>query len=202
MRTFLLIITLGIRLMYSSPAAEQIVDFTGTWLLDPEHSTMDISGPSDGKLKFNTSGGAVSVRDAGDPPPAVFPAVPPLAHLTLLTLQIVQTEDEVETKRKFMLEGKERTILQKFATDGSRCFNLSSDGTSEFVSRSSWKKDKLTHAGIQSIAVHLQRTEAHVTEEYSLSKNGKKLTIKTMLSTPQGVLKFKQEFIRQKKEDS
>lgn len=179
-----------------SPAAEQIPDFSGAWLLDPEHIQMDLSAPTNGAIKINM-GGPVSVRNASDPPPETLPNVPPAAHIIQLSLRIVQTEDIMQIKRQFMLEGKERTIIQQFTTDGSQCINLSSDGTGEFVSRSTWKKNKLILSGIQTVAVQ-QTTEAHVTEEYSLSKDKNKLTIKTTSFMPQGVIKLKQEFILQK----
>jgi hypothetical protein len=40
------------------------------------------------------------------------------------------------------------------------------------------------------------RSELYIKEEFSLSKNGKKLTIKTMRTTPQGITTLKQEFSR------
>ena len=60
--------------------------------------------------------------------------------------------------------------------------------------RISRKDDKLINSGTRTIATRQQRIEISVTEEYSISKDGKKLTIKTRSITPRGVTMVKQVF--------
>jgi hypothetical protein len=192
------IIAVVIYFFHISYAAEQVVNFSGTWRLDPKASRMDFAGPTDGRIHLNVSDGRTSIQDPANMTPQVLPETPPIGRITILALRIIHTDSEIQIERQFTLDGKERSILQKFTPDGSQCINLSADGTGEFVSRSAWKQKKLIHSGIQTIAMQHQSTEAHVTEEYSLSKDKNKLTIKTTSFMSQGVIKLKQEFIRQK----
>jgi hypothetical protein len=170
-------------------------DFSGNWRLETKSSK--VSGPEDGKLHLNVTDGRTVIKDPEDTIPKTLPEIPPAARLNNLTLRIIQTGNEVQIERRFSLDGKESTILQKFTLDGSQCINLSADGTGEFVSRSSLKNARLILTGIQMVRAQLGSAEAKVMEEYSLSKNGKKLTIKTTSIMPQGSIKLNQEFARQ-----
>jgi len=190
LRTILLICLTGV-----CTAGGSGVDFSGTWRLEAKSSKL--SGPEDGKLHLNVSDGRTVIQNPEDSNPKVLPETPPSARISNLTLRIVQTDNEVQIKRQFTLDGKASEVLQKFTLDGSQCINLSSDGTSEFVSRSSLKNANLVHTGIQTVRAQLSSVEAKVMEEYSMSKNGKKLTIKTTSIMPQGSVKIKQEFARQ-----
>ena len=196
-----LLITVLICFLYVSHAADPVADFSGNWKLDPKSTKVDLAGPENGKLNLQTSG-PVTVRESGDLAPPILPASPPLGRIANLRLHIVHAGNEVQIERHFILDGEERSVLQKFSTDGSQCLNLSSDGTGEFVSRSSWKKNKLIHSGIQTLRMQHETVEAHVTEEYSISKNGEKLTFKTMSTMPQGSIKLKQEFRKQENGNS
>jgi hypothetical protein len=64
----------------------------------------------------------------------------------------------------------------------------------EFVSRTNWKNGKLIISGTQTITQGGQSIEISVTEEYSISKDGKKLTIKTTSITGEGITTLKQAF--------
>ena len=116
-----------------------------------------------------------------------------------LTLQIVQTENEVQTTRKFSDAGEDRTISQKFALDGSESTNPASNGQGQLISRSTWRDNRLVNSGTQTSTGRLQNYEMNVNEEYTLSKDGKKLTIKTTRFSRRGEMTLKQVF---KKQDS
>jgi hypothetical protein len=105
----------------------------------------------------------------------------------------------MQTTRQFIINGEERTIIQKFALDGSQCMNLASNGRGDLVSRTSWIKDKLINSGRQILEIRGEKTEVSVQEEHSISKNGKRLTIKTRSVTPRGVTTLKQVYKRQRK---
>jgi len=126
----------------------------------------------------------------------------PRGQMQNLTLQIVQTENEVQTTRNFTVNGKEQTITQKFALDGSQNTNPSSNGRGEFVSTSTWKNNKLTNLGTQTVALQEQSNDTTLREEYSLSKDGKVLTIKTTRTTQRGSTNSKQVFNRQEPSSS
>ncbi len=121
----------------------------------------------------------------------------PRGQMENLTLQIVQTENEVQTTRKFTVDGEEKTISQKFALNGSQSSNPASNGRGDFVSTSTWKDGKLINSGTQTVTMRERSNDVPVKEEYSLSKDGKILTIKTTRTTQRGNTSFKQVFDRQ-----
>jgi hypothetical protein len=176
------------------PAAEKMVDLSGTYVLNPAQNQTNQTTPETRKISI--SGGMGSA-----PIPAENDRVDSSVELALgrvedLTLQIVQTDGEVRVMRQFAADSERKAVTQKFALDGSQCINLASDGRGDFVSRSSWKKGKLINSGTQTITNQGPRTEVYVNEEYSISKNREKLTIKTMITTPKGVTTLKQVFHR------
>jgi len=173
-------------------AGEEIVNLSGTWILDPSHSKMEHTPPGTHKLKISIGGGYPGSPDENDG--NNFPEEPPGGRIENLTLLIVQTNSEVQTMRQFTIDGLQQAVPQKFALDGSQCINLASDGRGEFVSRTAWKNDKLINSGAQTITMPGQRIEISLKEEYSISKNGKRLTIQTMSATPRGVTTQKQVF--------
>jgi hypothetical protein len=210
------IIAAGAILAGVVPGAEKSVNFSGTWIRDTAHSdswqTPHGSGITDviPRITGEPSGGAApdvgwpgggNGSDSGnlnglkgndDDDSNGISAEEWMEGLTLL---IVQTDSELQTTRQlFAIDGHRKTVTQKFALDGSRCINLASDGQSEFESRISWKDHKLVNSGTRTIAARQQRTEISVTEEYSISNDGKKLTIKTRSITPRGVTMIKQVF--------
>ncbi len=121
----------------------------------------------------------------------------PPEEMQNLTLHVIQTDSEVQTTRTFTVNGRDQTITQKFALDGSENSNPASMGRGEFVSKSSWKDNKLVNLGTQTGNMRGRDYSTTVKEEYTLSKGGKTLTIKTTRSTPRGERSFKQVFDRQ-----
>jgi hypothetical protein len=175
-------------------ADQKDANLSGTWILDPAQSRTSQTTATIPNIDISLNGTypGGSAPDSKRDSPKMLPG-PPLDNLKLT---IVQTRDEIQVVRELTLAGQKHTISQKFALDGSQCLNLASDGQGEFVSRTSRKKSKLIHSGTETLTMTEQRTEISVTEEYSISKNGNKLTLKTMRVTPQGVTTLKQVFTR------
>lgn len=194
-KNFWLIILVVASLYIPAFAAEKTANFSGIWRLDPDRTKVDKTSPVIRQLNFEVSGGISNVPRTDETVDS--PENPAQGLADEHVLHIVQTEAELQTTREYSDNDQRRTVIQKFKLDGSQCFNLASDGQSEFVSRSSWKNGKLIHAGSQTRTLGLRRTEIYVNEEYSLSKDGRTLTIKTMITAPQGVTKLKQVFIGQ-----
>jgi hypothetical protein len=178
-------------------ADQKTANLSGTWILDPTQSRTSQTTPNMPKMDIRISGtySGSSSTDSTEKSPKLLPGLP----INNLTLTIVQTGDDMQVVRESIVAGQKRTISQKFALDGGQCLNLASDGQGELESRTSWKKGKLINSGTETVTVTEQRTEISITEEYSISKNGKKLTIKTMQVTPQGVTTLKQVFTRPEK---
>jgi hypothetical protein len=114
-----------------------------------------------------------------------------------MTLQIVQDDQEVQTTRKLTADGEDQAITQKFTLDGSENTNPASNGRGAYVSRSSWKNNKLVNSGSQTSDRRGESYSIDVREEYSISKDGKTLTIRTTRTSPRGEVTSRQVFERQ-----
>lgn len=194
MRNLLLIVFMGASLTGFLPAGDKSSDLSGIWILDPDKSRVDQTTPALRKIRITGGLATSGVSDAnGNTAPSAGQII---TQSRDLTIRIVQTAAEVEIMRRFTAAGEEQAIVQKFALDGSQCFNRASDGRGDFVSRSEWKKGKLINSGIGTLTIDGPRMEIYIKEEFSISINGKKLTIQTMHTTRQGITKLKQEFLR------
>jgi hypothetical protein len=200
------------------PAADRIPNFSGTWIRDTAHSDAWRTPHDSGITSVIPKFAGERPDGAGDTGAGTNPGGPEENDgagsleeiagewMEGLTLEIVQTDSELQTNRRFFtIDGREKTVTQKFALDGSRCINLASDGEGEFESRTDWKEGKLVHSGTQKttayrlyegVALPKHQRETSVTEEYSISKDGKKLTIKTKSIDPQGATMIKRVFNR------
>jgi hypothetical protein len=199
MRTLWLILIAGMSLAGATPAVEKAVNLSGDWIIDPDQSESKHTSPEIPKINIgggrDISRGGIEYPDSpngndGNDSPEESPA----RQMGDLTLMIVQTEGELRVTRKFTTYGKEWTVPQTFALDGSQCINPASDGRGGFMSRTRWQNNKLINSGTETRTIRDERTEISLTEEYAISKNGKKLTIKTMSITPRGVTMLKQVF--------
>jgi hypothetical protein len=227
MRNMCMTILAGLIFAAFMPAVEKQGNLTGTWILDPAHSDsggqvrrssrigsifgggfpgMGIPGggypgggyPGSGR---RTGGGYPGGRggDDGGETGGEFPR----GQMQDLKLEIVQTGNDVQTTRKFAIDGEDQTITQKFLLDGSESTNPGSNGRGECVSKSTWKNGKLVNTGTQNSSTRGQSYSSTLKEEYSLSKDGKVLTIKTTRTTARGgETSFKQVFNKQEPSQS
>lgn len=151
--------------------ANTTVDFSGTWVIDPNQSHqvrhfMPI--PHWDKPKLETT-------------PPTFPGVVrieryPDIQTRYLTLLITQRPNELQINCKFKPpKGTELMITQTFALDGSQTRNPMLFSRGEFIAQTKWERDTLVITGKQVD----RGTELIVREEYSLSADGKKLTVMT-----------------------
>ncbi len=195
MKNLYLFVFIGASLAALLPAKDRPVELSGFWILDPNKSQIDQTTSATPNIRI-TGGMTPSTDSDTNSDNAPFAGII-IEQMHDLAIKIVHTTAEVQILRRFTAAGREHSIAQKFALDGSQCFNPASDGRGDFVSRSEMKKGKLVNSGTSTITVGGPRIEINITEEFSISKNGKKLTIKTLHATPQGIIKLKQEFLRQ-----
>jgi len=202
MRNLLLVIIAGVSLTGVMSATEKAINLSGTWVLDPARSESKHTHPGMRIITANTNIGGIS-SGSGDDPDGRDPDdgngpldASPGGLMENLTLLIVQTDAELQVTRKLTINGEERTVPQRFALDGSQCLNLASNGQGEFASRTSWQNNKLINSGTETTTIRGQRTEISAKEEYSISKNGNKLTIKTISASARGVTTLKQVFVK------
>ncbi len=116
------------------------------------------------------------------------------AEITDLTLAITQSPTEVKIERKWTRDGNERSVVQTFALDGSENRNPDDTGRGEVSSKTKWHKSTLVTEGSQQTSAGNGDVEMQVKQEFSLSKDGKVLTVKTTRQTPTGQLSIKQFF--------
>jgi hypothetical protein len=113
---------------------------------------------------------------------------------TNLVLTIQQTATELQVTRKWDRNGKERNVTQSFTFDQKENQNESIFGGGEFISKTKWHKKSLVTEGTQQTSMGNREVTFRVKEEYSLSKDGQTLTLKTARTTPGGQIAIKQTF--------
>ncbi len=111
-----------------------------------------------------------------------------------LVLTIEQTADELKITRKWNRDGKPHQVMQTFTLDGKENDNETNAGGGDFRSKTKWHKRDLVTEGTQQISTGNRNFEIHVKEEFSLSKDGQVLTLKTSRITPGGQMQIKQTF--------
>ncbi len=151
------------------------VNLSGTWVLDKDKSDTPRFGPG--------GGGPRGGGGQGGPPD--------------ITLVIQQTDNDLQITRKFSRGGQERSLEQKFTLDGQENTNpagMGRGGSGELKSKSKWNKDSLVIEGTQKVSSLRGDFEVQVKEEFSLSADGKTLTVHTTRNTPMGENTMKQVF--------
>jgi len=154
------------------------VNLSGSWVLDKDKSDAPRFGPG--------GGGAGGGGGQGGPPD--------------ITLVIRQTDNDLQITRKFSRRGQERSVEQKFTLDGQENTNtagMGRAGSGELKSKSKWNKDRLVIEGTQKINSPRGEFDVQVKEEFSLSADGKILTVQTTRDTPTGENTIKQVFNKQ-----
>jgi hypothetical protein len=142
-------------------------DFSGTWVLDASKSDQMSMG-----------------RQGGGSPPNI-------------TLTLKQSGNELAITRTMEMGGNQRTSEQKFTLDGKENTNSGMMGRGEMVSKSRWDGDTLVIEGTQKMSSSRGEMEIATKEAFSLSEDGKVLTITTTRTTPQGERTTKQVYNKQ-----
>lgn len=174
-RSVLVLAAVALCLGLVALAADDKTDLSGTWVLDKQKSDPIRFGGRGGP----GGGGGGQAADID------------------ITLVVKQADNELAVTRKINYNGQERSIDQKFTLDGSQNTNPAAMGRGELKSKTKLKKDKLIIEGTQQITTPNGDMEMGSIEEYSLSEDGKILTIKATRSTPMGERTSKQVFNKQ-----
>lgn len=187
----------GLILTVVAPALGKVVDLSGTWVFDPAHSSLRFTSEEPQKITVDTSGikgGRIYSENSDVQNSGGSSEESPGERVEKAVLLINQIDNELQITRQITIGGKAQTVIQRFMLDGSQCLNVASDGRGEFVSRSDWKNGSLINTGTQTRTDRGQRTEISILEEYSISKDRTKLTVKTKSVTPRGVTTQNQVF--------
>jgi hypothetical protein len=155
-------------LVLCTPLAYGAADFSGTWVLDMDKSELMRMGRGRG-------GGG---QGAG----------------LQITLKIAQEENMLKIHRITMRGGGEQSSELKYSLDGAENTNPAAMGRGEYKAKATWDGEKLIIEGIQTMSTQRGDMEIPTKEVYSLSADGKVLTIETTRSTRRGDMKGKQVY--------
>lgn len=143
-------------------------DFSGTWLLDKSKSDTQQLGQG----RLNRAGNArrsdVDLSAAEQ------------------KLIVSQTDAEITVERMVLMGAQERGLRQTFRLDGTQTTNQAAGRQGELKSKAKWKGNVLVIDGTQKVNSQRGQSEMSLKEEWSLSDDGKVLTIKTTRSTARG----------------
>jgi hypothetical protein len=107
---------------------------------------------------------------------------------------IKQTDTELQIIRKMSRGGEERETAQKFTLDGKENTNPAGMGRGEFKSKTKLDKDKIVTQGNQKLETPRGEIEFEIKEVYSLSPDGKVLTVQVTRNTPMDENTYRQVF--------
>jgi hypothetical protein len=213
MKSLAMVGLLAIFPILGASAADQPVSFSGAWMLDdkksdPFHhpvivagSGLDMSGGDIGGDR-SSMGGTPSSRDMGGgmpggrgmQMPGGMGAQAPVKNPPLV---IQQSETELEISRITTANGKEIPVIDKYKIDGSENVSMvqvpSSPNPVKVVTRATLKKNKF----VVIMTSSNPQGKNEIKLEYSLSKDGKTLTLDTTNTSPKRQLVQKQVYQKQ-----
>jgi hypothetical protein len=99
--------------------------------------------------------------------------------------------------RKLEVNGEARSTTQVFNLEGETSTNPVPMGRGEYKTRTSWEKNKLVTLGTQTVTNRNGQRDLPIKEEFSLSKDGKELTLKTTRTTARGKATSKMVYRKQ-----
>jgi hypothetical protein len=142
------------------PAWGQARGFAGTWVLDAAKSDSLPQGKGQGRGQGKGRRNQANAQGAQ----------------AGLTLVVDQTDTELNVARK--MGGRGRTREQKYKLDGSETSVATSNGRGEIKAKAHLQGEALVIEGTQKVTNKRGEMDVKLREEWSLSDDGKTLTIK------------------------
>jgi hypothetical protein len=146
------------------------VNFSGTWQLDPAKSDVR-----------QLAGGGGEGKDAKD---------------ISLTMIVDQEGTTLNVTRTLTVDGEKRQEVHAYKTDGSPTTHTGLRGES-VVAKASWEGDKLVLVTTRTMSVLVTEVKVESKGVWSLSSDGKTLTIDSALQTPRRKEQVKAVFHKQ-----
>ena len=151
-------------------SAQEKVNFSGTWILDKSQSDVSqLMGP---------------------------PWDPEKARNASMTMVVEQQETRLRVTRVVQAPGEERKEIHTYKTDGSETTNTGFRGET-VVTRVSWDGDKLVVVSTRPWRVLLRDVSVETRGVWSLSPDGKILTIDAQVHSLRGEQRIKAVFDKQ-----
>ncbi len=188
-------------------AADQLVNLAGTWILDSKNSDPsflpmpNIGAPQmgrnndGGEMDRGGRGGTPASRDmsASTPGGGTGGSIPgfgrgPQSTASNAPMVIEQNESEVRISRTSRVMGKEMPVFERYRLDGADHTQMTQIAGSpdpvKVVTRAKLKKNSL----LVLITSYAPQNKSELKKNFSLSKDGKTLTVKSSHTTSMGVL--------------
>ena len=181
-------------------AADKATDLSGTWVLTKtERSISPMGGGGEGGPGDMGGGGRMGGGGMGGGgrrggQRGQGPAADNSYEVQDLQLTIAQSASDIKIDRKWSRDGDQKSLQQTYLLDGSENRNPDDLGRGEISSRAKWHKGNFVIEGNQQVAAGNREVAMPVKQEFSLSKDGQSLTLKTTRNTPMGLLTIKQVF--------
>jgi hypothetical protein len=151
-------------------SAQGKVNFSGTWILDKSKS--DVSE------LMGTEERAEKVQNAS------------------LIMVVEQQGTALNVTRTLTIEGAEKQGTYRYKTDGTETTNTTPRGRS-IVSKASWEGESLVIVSTRELTILWKEFSANIKEVWSLSPDGKTLTIEAQIHSPHGDQRVKGVFDKQ-----
>ena len=213
MRRFAMFGLLALFPILGASAADQPASFSGTWILDDKksepfpHPVMGLAGTGldlsgGGSMAAAGMGGTPSSRDMGGGMPGGGGMGMPggmagPASVENPPLVIQQSESELEISRIVKANGKETPLVDKYKFDGSENVYMvqvpNSPNPVKVSTKATLKKNKF----VVIMTSFNPQGKSEQRREYSLSKDGKTLTLNTTNTSMKGQLVQKQVYQKQ-----
>jgi hypothetical protein len=148
-------------------SAQGKVNFSGTWVLDKSKS--DVSE------LLGTGERAEKLQDAS------------------LIMVVKQEGTTLRVTRTLKVEGEEKQRTFMYRTDGAKTTNTSPRGRS-IDSKASWEGKNLVIVSTSELTILWKEFSANIKEVWSLSPDGKTLTIDAQIHSPRGDQRVKALF--------
>jgi len=184
---------------WAAAGAAKKVNLSGTWILDKDKSKIEQNMSSGGGGGMGRGGMGRRYPGGGSQGGGRGGGREGTGALQLdSSLVIEHTEDALKVTHKLdSSNAEQQPFIQTFKLDGSESVNAASATGGEIKTRTSWDKEKLVTLGSQSMSTRSGGAETVLKQEFSLSKDGKTLTVTTTLTTPRGEAKAKEIFTKQ-----
>ncbi len=180
--------------------AEKAIDFSGKWLLQnsERHFTPNTIGRSPGPAAGPMGGGDVDVRmggaggyEGGEGRSGSGAANDAPKDLTL---KIEQSAAEIKLERTWTKDAQPYISHETFSLDGKEKLIRDAAGNVDTKAKAKWRKEALLIESVQKVSGRGRSIEIKSRQEFSLSKDGQQLTIKTSQESPSGEVVSKQVF--------
>jgi hypothetical protein len=147
--------------------------------------------------KVNFSGTWVMEKSQSDVPQFMgLTENPEKARNASMTMVLVQQGSDLRVTRIVKIRGEEQKEIHTYKTDGGETKNTGFRGET-VVARAFWEGDKLVVVSTRTWKVLLKDVSAESRGVWSLSPDGKTLTIAAQVNSPRGEQRIKAVFDKQ-----